>query len=192
MTERKMYINEEMTKGLTYSTARYKWETRHKKDKRNLTYKTITKEYLQQLGVSAISKVDPKQDESGWQIIRSYPNKYGDMIQRWSLIITGRYANGGCRTARYVNFWDRKEQKLVRLSLAIVLYAWFVDEVPATYVVDHKNNNSMDDRLENYQVLTRSENVKKDSTGHNQFTPEKDRVHKKIDNVNKTDAKLNR
>lgn len=46
-------------------------------------------------------------------------------------------------------------------TLARAMWAWFYGEVPANMDVDHINNDSLDDRIENFQLLTRSENLAK-------------------------------
>ena len=51
--------------------------------------------------------------------------------------------------------------KPVGLPLARVIWAWFNSEVPAGYDVDHIDNNQFNNRLENLQLLTRQQNLKK-------------------------------
>lgn len=56
--------------------------------------------------------------------------------------------------------------KLIMLSRAI--YAWHYGECPGDMDVDHKNNDSLDDRIRNLQLLTRSENLAKRKGHRNQ------------------------
>lgn len=58
-------------------------------------------------------------------------------------------------------------QRTVVLSRAI--WAWHNGECPANLDVDHINNDSLDDRLENYQLLTRAENLAKRHGHRNQY-----------------------
>lgn len=55
-------------------------------------------------------------------------------------------------------------------TLQRILYAWFFGEVPEGYDVDHIDGNTLNNSLDNYRLLTRSENVKKRKTAGNQHT----------------------
>lgn len=56
-----------------------------------------------------------------------------------------------------------------KIILSRAIYAWFYNEVPAGMDVDHINNDSLDDRLENLQLLTRKENLAKRKGNINQY-----------------------
>lgn len=58
-------------------------------------------------------------------------------------------------------------QRSVLLSRAV--YAWYNLIAPANYDIDHINNDSLDDRLENLQLLTRAENLAKRKGHMNQY-----------------------
>ena len=53
------------------------------------------------------------------------------------------------------------------------MWAWFYGMVPANLDVDHINCNSLDDRLENLQLLTRAENLAKRKGHRNQYEKSK-------------------
>lgn len=55
-------------------------------------------------------------------------------------------------------------------SLGRVLWTYFNGDIPKGYDVDHINDNSLDNRLENLQLLTRKENLKKRGHSINQYT----------------------
>lgn len=52
---------------------------------------------------------------------------------------------------------DAKEKTQFQLSFQAVLYSYFVGVVPAGYVVHHKDDNPLNNKLSNLQLVTRSE-----------------------------------
>ena len=69
----------------------------------------------------------------------------------------------------YVNHDKKKRVSLFRKSkwISYARYLWeeHNGKIPDGYEVDHINNN-IDDRLENLQLLTREENIKKIQIGN--------------------------
>lgn len=57
--------------------------------------------------------------------------------------------------------------KTILLSRA--MWAWFYGEVPANMDVDHIDNNSLNNNLDNLQLLTRTENLAKRKGHMNQY-----------------------
>ena len=47
------------------------------------------------------------------------------------------------------------------MSLSRFLYAWFLGDIPEGMVVDHIDNDPFNNKLENLQLLTPEENLKK-------------------------------
>lgn len=64
-----------------------------------------------------------------------------------------------------------------------VLYAWFNGEIPDGMVVDHIDGNSLNNDLDNLQLLPQTENIQRREKHNNQWTGErakkpKNKVHK--------------
>ena len=51
--------------------------------------------------------------------------------------------------------------KNVTITLARLIYCWFVGDIPAGMVIDHKDNNPFNNKVDNLQMLTYEENLKK-------------------------------
>ena len=71
------------------------------------------------------------------------------------------------RYYRYYIYY--KDGKSKQIAVHRLMWLYFKGDIPEGYVVDHINNNSLDNRLDNLQLLTRSENTKKNSVGRNQL-----------------------
>lgn len=71
------------------------------------------------------------------------------------------------RLYRYCSYYKDGKQKFIAVHRLMWLY--FKGNIPKGYVIDHINNNSLDNRLENLQLLTRSENTQKSAVGRNQL-----------------------
>ena len=51
--------------------------------------------------------------------------------------------------------------KNVTITLARLIYCWFIGDIPSGMVIDHKDNNPFNNRVDNLQMLTYEENLKK-------------------------------
>lgn len=51
--------------------------------------------------------------------------------------------------------------KQTTVSLQRAIYAWFHEEVPAGYVIDHIDNDPFNNNIDNLQLLTPAENLEK-------------------------------
>ena len=53
------------------------------------------------------------------------------------------------------------EHKKLHLKLHTIIYAWNKGEVPLDYDIDHVDNNSLNNNINNLQLLTHEENLRK-------------------------------
>lgn len=122
--------------------------------------KELTKKMLEEYGITNIENIDGK-----WVITRNWFNQgrvKEKTLKTMSIYqITGKHKYTADKVYNAIGFSYKNKQQVI--PLARVLYAWFNPEtgVPANMDVDHINNISTDDRLENYQLLTREENIRK-------------------------------
>ena len=75
--------------------------------------------------------------------------------------------------------------KSYSISLSRFLYAWFYGEVEEGMVVDHIDNNTFNNSLNNLQVLTYEENLAK------RFTDDPSNAHNQYELINRSKEALN-
>ena len=73
----------------------------------------------------------------------------------------------------YVALYNYKTHKQTIMQYGTFLYAWYKGEVPQGYDVDHIDGDTLNNTLENLQILTHAENIKKRGGGKNQYTYKK-------------------
>lgn len=161
MTDRQQFISELMATGVSNATARYRWK-RYKKD---VGYtprprRGVSKEELLELKVVIHKNITT---ESGFLVFQEGKRR------PISVKITNMYKNTPCKYHYYT--WIReKNGKQWAISLASLIMVLIKGEdIPAGYVVDHIDNDSFNNDLDNLQVITISENVKKNHRRHNQY-----------------------
>ena len=85
-------------------------------------------------------------------------------------IHTTKHAYGKDLQYEYVALYNYATHTSHLLSYAHLLYAWFKGEVPAGYDIDHIDNNTLNNALDNLQLLTQEENLRKRPVSRNQYT----------------------
>ena len=126
---------------------------------------TLTREWLEQHHVVDVSKDG----------IVTMKSKRGELytVNPVTTVRKSRYGEKRYHLIGIYSTEERERQKVaykesgtwacgVRFfALSRIIWAWHHGECPANMDIDHINNDSLDDRLENYQLLTRAENLAK-------------------------------
>ena len=69
-----------------------------------------------------------------------------------------------------IGWYNRYEHKGYVFPYHRLLYAWYNNEVPEGYDVDHIDDNTFNNNLDNLQLLTHKDNMdKRKGNGHNQY-----------------------
>ena len=136
--------------------------------------KELTKEMLDNWHIK-IRKDQTR--EWGYRIMHYGRNHRGkEMVwKEIKPVINGKYHPKSGQTKQYyiVGWSDyANTKKQISFPLARVIWAWFYNYVPADMDVDHIKD-SLDNNLDNLQLLTRAENLKKRGGWVNQYGPRK-------------------
>lgn len=87
-----------------------------------------------------------------------------------TFITAKKHKYGKTIVYEYVYLYNYRTHKPSLMSYHAFLYAWFKGEVPAGYDVDHIDGDTLNNDLDNLQLLTRKENLaKRKIKGPNQY-----------------------
>ena len=106
-----------------------------------------------------ISEYQGKYQVSNFGRVKSLGNDKGrkEKILKHNLIIIH------CKNRDYIQhrirLWKNGKEK--RIFIHRLVYQTFIGEIPNGYQIDHRDNNPQNNKLENLQLLTHSENNKK-------------------------------
>ncbi len=128
--------------------------------------KTITKEWLQSLGVTNVTeegKITYK-GEIAKEVVARCKHKHG---KDKTYPIVGIYDPKLYHEQKEAGKKNTPGQRFLLVSR--IVYAWFNDVCPAEYDVDHIDNNPFNNNLSNLQLLTRKENLNR-HVAKNQYT----------------------
>ena len=122
--------------------------------------KALTKEMLKEWG---ITHIDWCEREQQWWInrycsigIAKKPSNHRLKISK--AVCKHKYTKD--KVYNIVAFSHKN--KTISIPLGRLIYVWFVEDIPeGNWDIDHRNNHSLDDRVENLQLLTREQNLAK-------------------------------
>lgn len=122
--------------------------------------KGLTRQELVDMGIYSINWDRDKQE---WWVDR-YWHRYGKTkefthTRLQTTIAIARHKYGKDKEYPKVQFGYNG--KTMAIPLGRLLYVWFVEDVPDGYVVDHKDNNPFNNQINNLQMLTIEDNIRK-------------------------------
>lgn len=71
---------------------------------------------------------------------------------------------------RLYSFYDSKTKKQFNILEHVLVWLWFNISIPAKYDIDHIDSNKLNNHIDNLQLLTRKENLRKRGVGRNQYS----------------------
>lgn len=144
--------------------------------------KELRKEDLLKWGISITE--DPN-EPSGYLILRygMYCHNSKDVLKKITPQLNTKYHPKSGKYKSYYLVGFSVKGKVVVYPLARIIYAWYKGVCPKDKDIDHINNDSLDNRIENLQPLTRRENLAKREGNTNQYgRMKKERIYKELPN----------
>lgn len=116
------------------------------------TYGTqLTRDYLEYLGITEVS-------DDGTKIMKGDKELKQHCDGRYNLIsLYDPAIRQACPAELRTNSTGQ-----IHLGVHRVVYCWFNKIIPAGMVIDHRNSDKLDNRLENLQLFTPKENINKE------------------------------
>lgn len=86
--------------------------------------------------------------------------------------IRNKTSKNSGHTCSYIGYMIGGYKKQKWINKSNIIYCWYIGDRDINKDIDHINNNSLDDRPENLQLLTRKENLLKRESFkiYNQYT----------------------
>lgn len=106
--------------------------------------------------------------------VYQWSNKLKKYVELDIKLMTTKPKYGKERSYKVVYYYKKEKHIMYPINLHRLVYVWYKGDIPKGYIVDHIDNNQLNNDPDNLQLLTRGENVKKNNNGHNQFTVTKD------------------
>ena len=101
-----------------------------------------------------------------------YQNKPSGLKELKVFVIAKTHTYGKTMVYEYCVPYNYRTHKQTIMSYHSFLYAWYYGEVPAGMDVDHIDGDSLNNDLDNLQLLTRKENIAKRTGKKNQYGKE--------------------
>lgn len=111
----------------------------------------LTRDYLEYLGITEVSEDGTKIMKGEQELTQHYDGHYKQIT----------LYDPAVRKATPENLRNNSTGQLY-FGVHRIVYCWYNRVIPAGMVIDHRNSNKLDNRLENLQLLTPQENINKE------------------------------
>lgn len=143
-------------------------------------YKSLTKEMLEEYGITSIKYVE---ETNSWEIKRLWFKNRSKNKQETTVKVLDAVCRHKFTKDKYypiVNF--SYNSKMISLPLARIIYAWFKGPIEDGFVIDHIDNNPYNNKPENLQKITQKQNIAKryidnKNNHHNQWDALKEKEY---------------
>ena len=94
-----------------------------------------------------------------------YSKKHGHSVRLLkNHVVTKKRKYGGCKSYLYVPVMIERlkdVKKRIYIGLHTVIYAWYKGEVQLGYDIDHLDNNPFNNNIDNLELVTHAENMRR-------------------------------
>lgn len=126
-----------------------------------MKYQTKTKQFL-----AEVCGIEFDEVTNSWIQKKAYNKGYRN-LRTWIQAKTHKY--GKTVVYEYITFYNPVTHKSAIMSYHSFIYAYLKGEVPAGYDVDHIDGDTLNNSIDNLQLLTREENLKKRRLSHKEI-----------------------
>lgn len=132
--------------------------------------RALTKQQLIELGVTDVTK-DGKVFKNGVECkIKILVNKYKHSTKTYQVPVVQFVDKSKKIPFVTKDGYNSYTYRTFNISVARIMFVWFVRDIEYGEQVDHIDNNPLNNTLDNLQVLTQKENLRKKGISRNQFT----------------------
>ena len=132
--------------------------------------RALTKQQLIDLGITDVTK-DGKVFKNGVECkIKILVNKYKHSTKTYQVPVVQFVDKSKKIPFVTKNGYHSYTYGCMNISVARIMFVWFIRDLEYGEQIDHIDNNTLNNTLDNLQALTQAENLKKKPVGRNQFT----------------------